>query len=124
MQNEFDEKSIMIIIRTFAYLYCCDLCCYRSLTSKIFCIVEFIEMIWDIRFWKNHMRQNIVNCKMELHGYCWKWIPLLLYMKGKRIQCFKMRKAAELTKQKLHLIIKYLWNLPESGNLNHSAWKK
>jgi len=35
-----------------------------------------------------------------------------------------MRKAAELTKQKLHLIIKYLWNLTESENLNQSAWEK
>lgn len=35
-----------------------------------------------------------------------------------------MRKAAELIKQKLHLIIKYLWNLLESGNLYDGASEK
>lgn len=70
------------------------------------------------------LQSDIFICKIELQGNCWKWIPFLLHLKSERICGFRVGKAAELTKQKLYLIIKYLWNLPESENLNHGAWEK
>lgn len=71
MQTEFDEKGIMVVlIGTFAYLYCRDLCCYRGFSKKISCIVYFIENVPYITVLKNGVCSEMMffNHKIELQG--------------------------------------------------------
>lgn len=62
---------MVVLMGSFAYLYYCELCCFRGLTRKI-CIVYLIENVPYITVLKNGVCSEMMffNCKIELQGNC------------------------------------------------------